>query len=373
MTDPDQWRAAESLVMGRLVESPRAEVAELVDLVRTVRPLLDSAELANRVGRLVDRARGLGAVGPLFNDPGISEVMVNGPGRVWIDRDGITEPSDVVLDETDISLLIERVLDPLGLRVDRSSPFVDARLPDGSRVNIVVPPLSLIGPVLTMRRFSAVPVGLDRFGPPIVQEILSRLVRGRATIVVVGGTGTGKTTLLNALGAHIGLFDRVITIEDTAELQLPGEHIVSLEARPPNREGVGEVTMRQLVRNALRMRPDRLVIGEVRGGEALDLLLALNTGHQGSLTTCHGNGPRAGLRRLETLALLGGVDLPLTAIREQMLEAIDVLVHVGRRDGNRQVLAIAEVDTDQTATRELWPMTESSPRRLIVRRALSAC
>jgi len=366
----------ERIVLRYLVEHPTARVDELTELVRSADPLLDAASLADSLENLVARARGFGPIGPLFHDPTVSEVMINGPGTVWVDRSGKPEQTSVVVSSADIAVLIERIVDPLCLRVDRLSPFVDARLPDGSRVNIVIPPLAVDGPIVTLRRFSVEPVELDRFGPPVVQELLRRLVEGRAAIVVVGGTGAGKTTLLNAMAAHINPDERIVTVEDTAELQLPGRHVVRLEARQANQEGVGEVTIGQLVRNALRMRPDRLVIGEVRGGEALDLLLALNTGHQGSLTTCHANDPLAGLRRLETLALFGGVDLPLEAIRRQLIAGLDIVVQVGRaRSGemNRQVLAIAEVDPHKLALRELWPHTAGPAVRDTVKAALSTC
>ncbi len=360
-------------VTNALIERPTVTTIELVEEARLSSPLSDVSDLSERIDRLVARARGLGALAPFFDDSDITEVMVNGPGPVWIDRAGVVEKSEVSVGANDIALLVERILEPLGLRVDRVSPFVDARLPDGSRVNIVVPPLAIDGPVVTIRRFATKSVGLDRFGPPEVRELLRRLVVGRATMLVVGGTGAGKTTLLNALAVNIGSTERVITVEETAELRLPGDHVVRLESRPANREGVGEVTIRQLTRNALRMRPDRLVIGEVRGGEALDLLLALNTGHEGSLATCHANDPLAGLRRVETLALFGGVDLPLSAIREQLLAAVDVVVFVGKRANERLVLSVAEVDREQMQVLELWPHTESEPRRPTVREALRSC
>jgi pilus assembly protein CpaF len=261
-------------------------------------------------------------------------------------------------------------------------PYADARLPDGSRINIVVPPVAVDGPVVTIRRFGVEGRLLDAFGPPGVIGLLKALIEHRASMLVVGGTGAGKTTLLNALASHVPPRTRIVTIEDTAELQLTGDHVVRLEARPVNREGNGEVTIRDLVRNALRMRPDRLIVGEVRGGEAFDLLLALNTGHAGSLTTCHANGPLQGLRRLETLALLGGVDLPVEAVRVQMLEAVDVVVHVDRTGRNRRVVSVSEVglpgreqaNSGETpvALRELWPTTDVSPQRRSVRAAIDA-
>lgn len=370
MTQPDPLSA---MITNALVDQPEVAIADLVARARGLSPLDDAGSIADRVEHLVARARGLGVISPLLDDPAVTEVMVNGPGRVWLDRGRSVEPSDVVVSAVDIALLIERILDPLGLRVDRVSPFVDARLADGSRVNIVVPPVALDGPLVTIRRFVAKAVLLEHFGPPPLVEILNKLVAGRVTMIVVGGTSAGKTTLLNALGTRIDAGERVVTIEDTAELALSGDHVVRLEARSPNREGVGGITIRQLVRNALRMRPDRLIVGEVRGGEALDLLMALNTGHAGSLATCHANNPIAGLRRLQTLALMGGVDLPLPAIRDQLIAAVDIVVSVGRIDGQRLVTSVAEVDPDRLAVSELWPHTEAALRRPAVIRALQTC
>lgn len=331
-------------LIGRLSQSSAIDRHELIEWVRSDEPLLDPGYVAECVDHALARANGYGPINHLLQAEDVTEVMVNGPGPVWIDRaQGLVE-TDTVMTLDDIGLLIERILDPLGLRVDRVSPMVDARMPDGSRVNVVVPPLALEGPVVTIRRFAARSIPLDAFGPESVVGLLNDLVAQRATLLVVGGTGTGKTTLLNALGALLPAAERIVIVEDTSELRFPGRHVIRLEARPANSEGVGEVTLRQLVRNALRMRPDRLVIGEVRGGEALDLLLALNTGHRGSLTTCHANGPDSGLRRLETLCLLGGIDLPLGAIREQIGSAIDFVVHLGRTaDGLRRISSVAEV------------------------------
>ncbi|MFT7599352.1 MAG: pilus assembly protein CpaF [Acidimicrobiales bacterium] len=335
-----------------LTATPQASRSLLAESVREVEPLIDGAVLHHLVERSWQRAHGLGPIADVLADPEVSEVMVNGPGPVWVDRGGMLEESNVTLERADIVLLIERILDPLGLRVDRSSPVVDARLADGSRVNVVMPPLAVEGPVLTIRRFAPRAVPLGAFGPAVLQDLLADLVRQRRTIVVSGGTATGKTTLLNAMGALLDPDERVVTIEDTAELQLPGRHVVRLEARPSNSEGVGAVTIRDLVRNALRMRPDRLVIGEVRGGEALDLLMALNTGHDGSLSTCHANHPGAALARLQTLALMGGVDVPADAIEAQLVEAVDVVVQVARVGSSRVVSEVAEV-VPPTAGRSL--------------------
>jgi pilus assembly protein CpaF len=256
----------------------------------------------------------------------------------------VLERTDVECDTPTIEHLIEKVVSPLGLRADRSSPLVDARLPDGSRVNAVVPPLAIDGPCITVRRFGARRIAIEEFGPPAVAALLTWAVRGRCNLVVSGGTGSGKTTLLNTLASFIPHRERVITVEDAAELRLPGEHVVRLEARPANAEGVGRVRVRDLVRNALRMRPDRIVVGEVRGPEALDMLQAMNTGHEGSLSTCHANSPADALRRLETMVLMGEVALPLAAVREQVQASLDLIVHVARRPGGaRRVVAVSEV------------------------------
>jgi len=287
---------------------------------------------------------GLGPLEPLLADGEVTEVMVNGPGRVWVERGGVLEQVPTDLDAEAIEHLIEKVVAPLGLRVDRSSPLVDARLPDGSRVNAVVPPLAVDGPYLTIRRFAARPIPLSAFAPATVVALLAWAVRARLNVLVSGGTGAGKTTLLNALGTCIPRHERVVTVEDAAELRLPGDHVVRLEARPANAEGVGEVRVRDLVRNALRMRPDRILVGEVRGPEALDMLQALNTGHEGSLSTCHANTPDDALRRLETMVLMGDVGLPLSAVQTQLESALDLVVQVARgADGARRIVAVAEV------------------------------
>ncbi len=325
--------------------------AHLERLARIEAPLLSGPDLDAVVAAVTARVRGLGPLEMLLADPSISEVMVNGPGRVWVERYGRLERLDVELDTPTIERLIERVVGPLGLRIDRSSPLVDARLPDGSRVNAVVPPLAIDGPCLTIRRFGARRLTLDEVCPPGVAELLAWAVRARANVLVSGGTGAGKTTLLNSLGAEIPAGERVITVEDAAELRLPGDHVVRLESRPANAEGVGAVPLRQLVRNALRMRPDRIIVGEVRGPEALDMLQAMNTGHEGSLSTCHANSPTDALRRLETMVLTGSVALPLAAVRDQLSAALDLVVQVARRsDGGRGVMEVAEVVAGEEAS-----------------------
>ncbi len=324
-----------------LGDGARAAVERLVG---TVAPLLGAEDAAGVVGRVLARVEGLGPLETLLVDPSVTEVMCNGAGPVWVEREGRLARTDVVLDAATVAHLIERVVAPLGRRIDRSSPMVDGRLPDGSRVNAVVPPLALDGPCLTIRRFAARPIELDAVCPPGVAPLLRWAVAARSNVVVCGGAGAGKTTLLNALAASIPAGERVVTIEDAAELRLPGDHVVRLESRPPNAEGVGEVTIRDLLRNALRMRPDRIVVGEVRGREVVEMVQAMSTGHEGSLSTCHANGPADALRRLELLLLLGGADLPLAAVREHLAAAVDLVVHVARRpDGRRRVVAVDEV------------------------------
>ena len=318
-------------------------------------PLLGPGALDRLVTEVLARATGLGALEPLLADPAVTEVMVSGPGQVWVERHGALERVGLDLDAGAVGHLIEKVVGPLGLRVDRSSPMVDARLPDGSRVNAVVPPLAVDGPCLTIRRFSAQAVPLAAFCEPPVAAFLAWAVRARLNIVISGATSSGKTTLLNALAGEIPAGERIVTVEDAAELRLPQEHVVRLEARPGNADGAGEVAVRDLVRNALRMRPDRIVVGEVRDAAALDMLQAMNTGHEGSLSTCHANGPADALRRLETMVLLGAVGLPLHAVRDQVAAALDLVVQVGRGVGGaRRVLAVAEV-VDATAGPEVGP------------------
>jgi pilus assembly protein CpaF len=293
---------------------------------------------------------GFGPLEPLLQDPDITEVMVNGPKEVYIEKRGQIEPTNVVFEnEEHVMRIIDRIVSPLGRRVDEASPMVDARLPNGYRVNATIPPLSLDGPLLTIRKFATTPYtaqDLIANGTMTTALVgfLSASVQARINLVISGGTGSGKTTLLNVVSAYIPNTERIITIEDTAELQLKQKHVLRLEKRPPNVEGRGEVTIRQLVINALRMRPDRIIVGEARGGEALDMLQAMNTGHDGSMTTIHSNSPRDTLRRIETMVLMAGYDLPLKAIREQVASAIDMVVHMDRlRDGTRKVVKVAEV------------------------------
>jgi len=293
---------------------------------------------------------GLGPLESLLADDMVSEIMVNGPNIVYIERGGKLELSGVKFrDNEDVMRVVERIVAPLGRRIDESSPMVDARLPDGSRVNVIIPPLALNGPTISIRKFpkhALTPDELIKKGAmtPGIADFLRACVKAALNIVVSGGTGTGKTTVLNALSSFIPEGDRILTIEDAAELRLQQQHVVRLEARPANVEGKGLISIRQLVVNALRMRPDRIVVGEVRGAETLDMLQAMNTGHEGSLTTVHSNSARDTLRRVETMVLMAGMDLPLRAIREQIASAFDLIVHLGRlSDGSRKIVQIAEV------------------------------
>jgi pilus assembly protein CpaF len=345
----------------RLVERRRSEAAsgatDRAPLSEAVRRLVDEdaailepSTRARLVELILREAVGLGPLEELLADPAVEEVMVNGHERVYVERAGRIERADVRFpSEQALRDAIERILTPLGRRVDELSPMVDARLEDGSRVHVVIPPLAVDGPSLSIRRFSAIrpePRGLVELGTLTTElhDQLEAAVAARRSILVSGGTGSGKTTLLNALSTFIDPAERVITIEDAAELRLRQPHVVRLESRPANVEGRGAVTIRELLRGALRMRPDRIVIGEVRGGEALDLLMALNTGHEGALSTVHANSPEDALRRIETLALIAGVGLPHEAIREQLGRGLDLVVHLARlSDGSRRVVEVAEV------------------------------
>jgi pilus assembly protein CpaF len=334
----------------RTGESAGDVASEIAALVDREAAALSDAERSTLRARVLLAATGLGPLEPLLADPAVDEVMVNGPGEVYVERHGKICRAGVRFEsEGELTHAIERILAPLGRRVDEASPLCDARLADGSRVNVVIPPLSLSGPCLTIRRFRREGFSLEdlvRLGTLSAGEaaLLTRCVAARASILVSGGTGSGKTTTLNALSGAIPDGERIVTIEDAAELRLRQDHVVRLESRPPSLEGRGEVTIRTLVRNALRMRPDRIVVGEVRGGEALDLLQALNTGHEGSLSTVHANSPRDALARLETLALMADVGLPHAVIADQVARAVELVVHQSRRaDGSRVVEGIAEV------------------------------
>jgi pilus assembly protein CpaF len=323
--------------------------AQLVSLLAEERGL-SLIERDNLVTVLTDEIKGFGPIQPLLEDPEVTEVMVNGYDKIFIERFGKIELTPITFrDEQHLRNIMEKMLAPTGRRLDESSPMVDARLPDGSRLNAIIRPIAVSGDSVTIRKFSKDPFTLAhlvRMNSLSLQmaEFLQACVRAKLSIVVSGGTGSGKTTTLNALSAFVPDEERIVTIEDAAELQLQQEHKVTLEARPPNVEGQGAIPIRALVRNALRMRPDRIIVGEVRGGEALDMLQALNTGHEGSLTTAHANSPRDCLARLETMVLMAGAELPLLAIRQQIASAVDVIVQVARlQDGSRKIVQITEV------------------------------
>lgn len=340
-------RRAAAATGGAVAEELAATAREVVEEQAAVLPPACREEV---VERIIRDSVGLGPLEVLLADPAVEEVMVNGPGCVYVERGGRLEATEIAFEsEEELRNTIERILAPLGRRVDELSPMVDARLADGSRVNVVIPPLAIDGPSLSIRRFGAERPGPDELVAlgtltPEQRDRLAAAVGARRSVLVSGGTGSGKTTLLNALSGFVGAAERVVTIEDAAELRLRQPHVVRLESRPAGVEGSGEVTIRDLLRNALRMRPDRIVIGEVRGVEALDLLTALNTGHEGALSTVHANSPEDALRRLETLVLMAGVGLPHAAVSEQVRRGIDLVVHLERdADGSRRVTEIAEV------------------------------
>ena len=362
-TDP--YARLKSQVSGALMERLAArpnnrEMAddELLDLARdTLADIMNQESVpltAEEKARLVDEISadviGYGPITPFLEDPEVSEVMCNGTMGVWVERRGLLEETDIRFpDEASLRRVIDRIVAGIGRRVDESSPMVDARLPDGSRVKAVIPPLAVDGPSLTIRKFSKMVLRSEDYirtgaATPALMEFLSTCVEAKLNILVSGGTGTGKTTLLNVLSNFIPGGERIVTIEDAVELKLARRHVVRLESRPANVEGRGEVTIRDLVRNALRMRPDRIVVGECRGGEALDMLQAMNTGHEGSLGTLHANTPRDAMSRMETMVLMAGLDLPIRAIRDQIASAIDLVVHISRlRDGSRRITSVSEV------------------------------
>ena len=340
---------------------PQMDISRTDEVRRTIEEMYDQIlvqegtiltrqERQRLFEQIVAEILGFGPLETLLGDESITEIMVNGAQKVYIERQGKIEKTNLAFESDDhLMRIIDRIVSPLGRRIDESSPYVDARLPDGSRVNAIIPPLALNGPTLTIRKFSKIPLTIDdliRFGTitPEAIEFLNACVVARLNVIVSGGTGSGKTTFLNVLSGFIPNDERIITVENAAELQLRQEHVVTLESRPPNLEGKGEVTIRDLVINCLRMRPDRIVVGECRSGEALDMLQAMNTGHDGSLTTLHSNSPRDTLARLETMVLMAGMDLPVRAIREQIASAVDLIVHQDRmRDGSRKVVSITEV------------------------------
>src|SRR5512142_740582 len=359
----ESFRDVKFRIQNRVIQDldPKLDLSNQVEVRRQIEEIfsrvideeglaLTRAERVRMLEQITDEIIGLGPLEPLLRDDSISEIMVNGPRQIYIERAGKLELTNVVFQNDDhVMRIIDRIIAPIGRRVDESSPMVDARLTDGSRVNAIIPPLSLVGPVITIRKFSASPFTTDdliRFGTATADmfEFLRACVEARLNVFVSGGTGSGKTTTLNVLSSFIPNDERIVTLQDAAELHLRQEHVVTLESRPPNIEGKGAIPIRELVRNSLRMRPDRIVVGECRAGEALDMLQAMNTGHDGSLSTGHANAPRDMLSRLETMVLMAGVDLPVRAIREQVSSAVDLIVHQSRmKDGTRKIVNITEV------------------------------
>jgi pilus assembly protein CpaF len=361
--DDNSFTDIRSRVQNKLIGEldPKLDLANAAKVRQQVEDIFNSIlDSENIVLTRTERARmfesiaadilGFGPLEILLNDPEISEIMVNGPRSIYVERKGKLTKSDVIFNNDEhVMRVIDRIISPLGRRCDESSPMVDARLPDGSRVNAVIRPISLVGPCLSIRKFKKEGITVEdmiRFGSLSreMAEFLSACVRGRLNVVVSGGTGSGKTTTLNALSSFIPEDERIITVENAAELQLRQDHVVTLESRPPNVEGKGEISIRDLVINCLRMRPERIVVGECRGGEALEMLQAMNTGHDGSMTTLHANTPRDAISRIETMVLMAGMDLPVRAIREQIASAINVIVQQARlKDGSRKIINITEV------------------------------
>jgi len=362
-TQRDTYSDLKSRVQNRLLAEldPTMDVTRVGEVRNTIQELFEQVLAEENIvltrqerHRLFEQIAaeilGLGPLQPLLEDGSITEIMVNGPKNVYIERAGKIHRMPITFESDDhVMRIIDRIVAPLGRRIDESSPYVDARLDDGSRVNAIIPPISLVGPVLTIRKFPENPITLEQlvgYGT-LTEEIIEFLracVIARLNIVISGGTGSGKTTLLNVMSQFIPSDERIVTIENAAELQLRQEHVVTLESRPPNIEGTGEITIRQLVINSLRMRPDRIIVGEIRDEAALDMLQAMNTGHDGSMTTAHSNSPRDSLARVETMVMMAGMDLPVRAIREQVASAIDLVVHSERmRDGDRKVVQITEI------------------------------
>ncbi len=361
----DEYSVMKDQIHGEIIELVNQEAAESGNiesndeghLLQSIENLVDTkagqiprTERSRLVKEIYNNVIGLGPLEPLLADPSISEIMVNGPYCVYVERSGKLElTSTKFKDNEHVMNVLNRIVSSVGRRIDEASPMVDARLADGSRVNAIISPLALTGPTITIRKFAKNPISVNdliRFGSvtPKMMSFLEACVKGKLNIIVSGGTGSGKTTLLNVLSGFIPNSERIVTIEDAAEIQLRQNHVVTLESRPPNTENAGQVTIRELVRNALRMRPDRIIVGEVRSGETLDMLQAMNTGHEGSLTTAHANSPRDLMSRLETMVLMSGMEIPVKAIREQISSALDLIVHQSRiKDGTRKIVSITEV------------------------------
>jgi pilus assembly protein CpaF len=359
----DTYQDLKKRVQTKLLSTldPSMDVSQTAEVKRTIQELfeqilseeniiLSRPERARMFEQISAEILGFGPLQILLEQENITEIMVNGAKNIYVERDGKIVREPMAFENNDhVMRIIERIVAPLGRRIDESSPYVDARLPDGSRVNAVIPPISLVGPVLTIRKFAKTPITVEKlieFGSITAEAVqfLDACVKGRLNVVISGGTGSGKTTLLNVLSSFIPSDERIVTVENAAELQLRQEHVVTLESRPQNIEGKGEVTIRHLVINALRMRPDRIIVGEIRDEAALDMLQAMNTGHDGSMTTAHSNTPRDTLARMETMTLMAGMDLPVRAIREQISSAIDLVVHQSRmRDGTRKIVNITDV------------------------------
>jgi pilus assembly protein CpaF len=328
-----------------------AEVGDIVyEELAKQNHALNNTERKALVSDVLDELLGLGPVEPLLKDPTITDILINGPSQVFVERYGVLESTAVSFkDEKHLIRIIQKIVSAVGRRIDESAPMVDARLADGSRVNAIVPPLAIDGASMSIRKFAKVPIGMDRLieigsVPAAVAEVLKAVVKSRRNVLISGGTGSGKTTMLNAMSAYIDVRERIVTIEDSAELQLQQTHVVRLETRPPNIEGRGEITQRDLVKNALRMRPDRIIVGEVRAGEAFDMLQAMNTGHDGSMTTVHANTPRDALSRIEQMIGMSGIDIPVRSSRAQIASALHVVIQIGRlSDGRRRLLSLSEL------------------------------